>query len=116
VTTKNVIDGQSFAPQLLGKKGKQREWIFIQLANKWYVRSANWKLNEAGELFDMSKSPFDEHLVTANTKDARAIAARQKLQRVLAKLNPAGGILDDGDGTGRHKSKATKKSQEKPKN
>ncbi len=118
LTTKNVIDGQSFALQLLGKKGKQREWIFMQLANKWYVRSANWKLNQAGELFDMSNSPFEENLVAADTKDAKEIAARQRLQTVLAKLNPAGGILDDGDGTGRHKNKKTKKEskKEKPKN
>ena len=91
---------------------------FMQLANKWYVRSANWKLNQAGELFDMSNSPFEENLVAADTKDAKEIAARQRLQTVLAKLNPAGGILDDGDGTGRHKNKKTKKEskKEKPKN
>ena len=43
--TKNVLDGRSFLPQLMGKKGNPREWIFIELGNKWYVREAKWKLN-----------------------------------------------------------------------
>jgi hypothetical protein len=44
-----------------------------------------------------------------------AIAERAKLQAALAKLNPAGGILDDGDGTGRHGSKSEKKKDKKVK-
>jgi hypothetical protein len=31
----------------------------------------------------------------------------------LDKLNPAGGILDDGDGTGRHGKKSEKKKDKK---
>jgi arylsulfatase A len=29
--TKNVLDGRSLLPQLLGKKGNPRDWIFIEL-------------------------------------------------------------------------------------
>src|SRR6185295_17734664 len=36
------IDGHSFAPQLHGEKGHPREWIFIELAQMWYVREAAW--------------------------------------------------------------------------
>ena len=57
----------------------------------------------------MSDAPFSEKLVAADTKDAAAIAARKRLQPVLDKLNPAGGVLDQGDGTGRHANKAKKK-------
>jgi len=39
-----VIDGKSFLPQLLGKSSDSREWIFMELGNKWYVRDANLKL------------------------------------------------------------------------
>lgn len=99
---KKIIDGQSFAAQMRGEKGKPREWAFIQLAGMWYAREAGWKLNQAGELFDMSSAPFEEKLVAADTKDPAAIAARKRLQAALDQLNPAGGILDDGDGTGRH--------------
>ncbi len=100
--TKTAIDGRSFAPRLLGKKGQPRDWIFIQLAKMWYVREAKWKLNQAGELFDMRHAPFEEPLVGADTKDSAAIAARKRLRAALEKLNPAGGIVDTGDGTGRH--------------
>jgi hypothetical protein len=68
----------------------------------WYVREAGWKLNQAGELFDMKNAPFEEILIAAATKDPAAVAARARLQAALDKLNPAGGILDEGDGTGRH--------------
>jgi arylsulfatase A len=97
-----VLDGQSFNAQLHGGKGNPRSSIFVQLASMWYVRSQGWKLNQSGELFDMSKAPFEEILVPADTKDVNAIAARKSLQAELDKLNPAGGIKDTGDGTGRH--------------
>ncbi|MDP2883405.1 MAG: sulfatase-like hydrolase/transferase [Ignavibacteria bacterium] len=103
-----VVDGRSFTAQIRGEKGNPREWIFIQLAGMWYAREAGWKLNQAGELFDMSNSPFEEKLVAADTKDAAAIAARKRLQAALVQLNPAGGIKDDGDGTGRHANRKNK--------
>jgi arylsulfatase A len=108
-----VFDGRSFVPQLRGEMGNPREWIFIELARNWYVREAGWKLNEAGELFDMSGAPFAELLVLVEKQSPAAAAARQRLQAVLAKLDPAGGILDDGDGTGRHANKPDKKSKKK---
>jgi len=105
---KTIIDGQSFAPQLRAQKGEPHDWAFNQLAKQWWVREDGWKLNQAGELFDMSDAPFAEKLVAADTKDPAAIAARKRLQPILDKLNPAGGILDQGDGTGRHANKAQK--------
>ena len=97
-----VIDGRSFLPQVRGETGQPRDWIFIELARNWYVADQKWKLTEKSELFDLSDAPFAEKLVTADTKDPAAVAARKKLQAALDQLNPAGGFLDDGDGTGRH--------------
>jgi len=85
------FDGHSFAPQLRGEKGQPREWIYVQLGRDWYVRNDGWKLNQGGELFDMSDSPFVEELVAADAQNATAKAARQKLQPVLDQLNPAAG-------------------------
>ncbi len=104
-----VFDGRSLVPQLRGQKGTPRDWIFIELAKNWYVREASWKLNQSGELFDMSGSPFKEILVPGGNESPEAAAARQRLQAALDKLNPAGGIMDDGDGSGRHANKAEKK-------
>jgi arylsulfatase A len=95
------IDGQSFAPQLLGQRGTPREWVFVMLGRHWYVRDAGWKLTDDGELFDMRDAPFAEREATAG---AEADAARRRLGAVLAKLDPASGKL--GDETGKHAKKS----------
>jgi len=108
---KTVIDGRSLAPQFRGEKGQPRAWAFNQLARMWYVRETGWKLNEKGELYDMSGAPFAETLVATDAKDPAAIAARKRLQRALEQLNPAGGIADTGDPSGRHAKNAAKKNR-----
>ncbi len=105
----NFYDGKSFASMVRGEKGTPREYVFIQLAGMWYVRDKNWKLNQAGELFDMSNAPFEEKKIDVGSTDGAAVNARKRLQAALDRLNPAGGILDNGDGTGRHANKKNKK-------
>jgi len=95
------IDGQSFAPQMLGERGTPREWVFVMLGRHWYVRDAGWKLTDTGELFDMGDAPFAEREAAAG---ADAEAARRRLGAVLAKLDPASGKL--GDETGKHAKKS----------
>ena len=34
-----TFDGQSSARQIHGQPGKPREWIYVQLGARWYVRS-----------------------------------------------------------------------------
>jgi arylsulfatase A len=106
-----ILDGQSFNAQLHGEKGNPRSSIFVQLANNWYVRSSDYKLNQSGELFDMSKAPFEEIPIPVDTKDSKAISARATLQAEAERLNPAGGIRDTGDGSGRHAANAQKKNK-----
>jgi arylsulfatase A len=106
----NILDGKSFAYQLKGGKGTPRDWIFTELGNDWYVRSANWKLNRAGQLFDMRNAPFEEKEVAIDDSNK---AEKDKLQKVLDGLNPAGGILDKGDGSGRHATKVKAKNKGK---
>jgi len=108
-----VIDGRSFAAQLRGEKSGPRSLVFHQLARNWYVREADWKLNQAGELFDMGDAPFVEKLVAAGSESPAARAARQRLSAALAQLNPAGGIPDTGDESGRHASNVGKKAKKK---
>lgn len=100
-----VIDGKSLAPLVHGKKTKIRDWVFIELGNQWYAREAGWKLNRTGELYDMSASPFEEKKMATVDNNPAAQAARKRLQTVLDQLNPGGGILDQGDGSGRHAKK-----------
>ncbi len=104
-----VIDGHSFLPQLLGKKGKPRKWIFIELGNKWYVRDTKWKLNREDELFDMSNAPFEEKRVTNYSDNKEANEAFHRLKATLNTLSPEKGIIDNAGGSGRHASNVNKK-------
>jgi arylsulfatase A-like enzyme len=110
--TDSVLDGQSFLSEIKGQKTDHRTWVYNQLARKWYVRELNWKLNESGELFDMSKAPFVEILVPADTKNNEALAARKRLQTILDHLNPAGGKVDDGVVPARKKKVNKKKRKQ----
>jgi arylsulfatase A len=83
------FDGRSFAPRVRGEKGNPREWIYVQLGARWYVRNDGWKLTKSGELFDMSDSPFVEKPVTTESDAAKA--ARKNLQAALDELSPASG-------------------------
>ncbi len=83
-------DGQSIAPQLRGEPGKPRDWAYVQLGAHWFVREPGFKLNEAGDLFDMSDAPFVEKLVAPAADTDRAKPPRTT-GAVLAELDPAGG-------------------------
>jgi arylsulfatase A len=111
---KVTIDGHSFAPQLRGQPGQSRQWVYVQLGMRWYARNDRWKLNEAGELFDLKDAPFVEQPVPADTKDVAAQAARMSLQGVLDKLNPKAGKTDlTPVGGERNKDKAKRKRGER---
>jgi len=81
-----TIDGRSFAPQLQGRPGKPREWVFVQLDGNWYVRDARWKLNQSGELFDMKDAPFAQAPAPPDSDEAKA--AKTRLQAALDTLHP----------------------------
>jgi arylsulfatase A len=109
----HIFDGKSFAMQLFGKKQQEREWVFCELGNKWYVRNQGWKLNNNNELFDMTNAPFEEILITESNKSADSEKAYKSLQAALKYLSPQNGILDTGDGSGRHAGKKGKNENAK---
>ena len=94
-----MIDGKPFTPMFHGEMGGKwlRDWIFVLLRHEWFNREKNWKLNQSGELFDMRNAPYSESLVPADTKESEALAARQRLQTALTRLNPAAGKVDPGN-------------------
>ena len=77
------LDSRSFAPQIKGKTGTPREWVYVELSGRSFVRDARYKLTNGGELFDMIEAPFNEIPIGEDTTDAAAIAAREELQKVL---------------------------------
>jgi arylsulfatase A len=79
-----TLDSHSFAPQIKGQKGTPRDWVYVELNGKSYVRDARFKLTNAGELYDLSDAPYREILVPKDTADSAAVKARENLRRVLA--------------------------------
>lgn len=103
-------DGVSFAPQLRGQPGTPRQYAYVQLGANWFVREHGFKLNQAGELFDLSDAPFVEKPVPASADTAVTKAARARLTAILAELNPAGGKTDtDAVAPKQKKNKKNKK-------
>jgi arylsulfatase A len=78
-----TLDSHSFAPQIEGKKGSPRDWVYVELNGRSYVRDAKFKLTNTGEMFDLSEAPFKEIPVSSDTKDKDAVGARKSLQSVL---------------------------------
>lgn len=88
------FDGQSFYPQLLGKRGKPREWIYSWFdprpghAKEQYTRlvrharDQRWKLYDDGRLFDVVADELEQHPAAAEGS-GEARRARAKLQAVL---------------------------------
>ncbi len=110
-------DSVSIAPQLRGENGTPREWAYVQQGPEWFVREQGWKLNERGEVFDMSDAPFTEKPVAVADDTADSKAARERLTKVLAELNPAAGKTDDTRGPGnanKKKKRAQRKNQAQP--
>ena len=106
------FDGRSLAPQLRGEKGTPREWAFVQLNAKWFVREAGFKMNDAAELFDMSDAPFVEKPIAPAEDTEASKAARQRLTAILAELNPSAGKTDANPPV--RKGAAAKKRRKQP--
>ncbi len=82
-----ILDGQSFLPQLQGKKGRPRKWIFCHYDPRWggremrrFVRDKRWKLYDNGDLFDVLADTLERN---PNPDGPEAASARKRLQAVL---------------------------------
>ena len=85
VPTDRVIDGRSFAPQLRGKEGNPRQWVYTQNDDSKLVRGKKWSLDESGKLYDMTDR-YDPKEVEAGQGGAEAEAARKGLQAVMSNI------------------------------
>lgn len=110
-----TIDGHSFALQVKGQSGTPREWVYVELNGHRYVRTSRWKLNNAGELFDMKQAPFEEPIVATDTTDAGAVAARKQLQATLENLVGKELAAGKSGSTDQPAAKAKKKAARKAK-
>lgn len=80
-----VIDGHSFAPLLLGKPYKRREWIFSYLADKRMLRDKRWLLEGDGRFYDCGNSRDGTgYRDVTGSNDPEVVAATARFAKILA--------------------------------
>lgn len=90
IPTDLKIDGRSFLPQLLGKIGNPREWLYSwynpsggATAKAEFVHDANYKLYTDGKFFDVKKDDNEKAPLSESALNSKAKAAKIKLQAAL---------------------------------
>jgi len=78
------LDGHSIAPQILGKLGRPRPWVYAQVGRDYFIADQRYKLYGDGRFVDISDSPVAEKSVPESDPDAAA--AKRRLQDSLAEL------------------------------
>ncbi len=121
------VDGVSFLPQLQGKRGTPREWLYTwysprqskDMTVKEYAFDHGFKLYRTGEFYDLKKDDAEKNDLAGATLSKDAAAAKQKLQAVLEQFkNARPAELDRKfreDDLGKDKTEKKAKKQEKKK-
>ena len=78
------LDGRSFAPQILGRPGNPRQWVYAQLAGDYFIADHRFKLYGDGTFTDIGDSPAAEKPV--GETDETATQAKQRLAAALGEL------------------------------
>lgn len=88
-----VVDGRSFLPQILGKTGTPRKWMYCyynprpeRTKPKRFARTVRYKLYDDGRFFDLSNDVDEKNPLAGDNATPEAKAARAELQKVLAKM------------------------------
>jgi len=86
------IDGRSFLPQLKGRKGNPREWIYCWYSRdgddkkaKVFARNHRYKRYRDGKLYDISKDVLEKTPLGNGDLNDEAIRIRAMLQSALDK-------------------------------
>jgi hypothetical protein len=78
------LDGRSIAPQILGRPGNPRDWVYAQLASDYFIADHRFKLYGDGKFTDITDSPAAEKPVSET--DEAAMKVRQLLAAALGEL------------------------------
>jgi arylsulfatase A len=86
-----TIDGRSFYPQILGKKGEPKEWIFMYywergrdpLKTRRFTRDKRWKLYDDNCFFDVLTDPLEQNPIKMETMDQELVSVKKRLKEAL---------------------------------
>ncbi len=81
-----IIDGISFAPQVFGKKGKPREWLYTLFKDQDWVRTKEWKLYRDGRMYDLNADPYELHPIEIKNASESTQEIGQFLAKIMADL------------------------------
>jgi len=84
------LDGRSIAPQILGRPGQPRPWVYAQHGREYFIADSRYKLYGDGRFVDIRESPIAEPPV--DSADEAGASARQRLAAALAELRA--GVAD----------------------
>ena len=85
-------DGVSFLPQIMGKPGTPRDWLYCYYNPRpgrdgfpeyRFARDTRWKLYSTGELFDVPQDRQEQRPIKAEADTDDSRAARHRLQKVI---------------------------------
>ena len=79
-----TLDGHSFAPQVLGKPGRPRQWVYAQLGRNYFIADHRYKLYGDGRFVDIGDSPLAEKSVAQPNPEAAS--TKRRLQEALDQL------------------------------
>ncbi|MBI3849778.1 MAG: sulfatase-like hydrolase/transferase [Verrucomicrobia bacterium] len=83
------IDGHSFAARLRGKRARPREWVYVQLGGKSFVRDQRWLLHNDGRFYDIQNDPFEQVDLGLQPKNRKAVARLKQISDSVAQpANP----------------------------
>lgn len=90
-----VFDGRSFLPQILGKSGIPREWVFshywergrVKAEAKEFIRTKHWKLYDDGRIFDLAKDPLEQTPKVDLSADEKAMMEKLEISRKTLHAN-----------------------------
>jgi len=86
-----VLDGKSFWPQLIGQKGRPREWIYCWYSPRQrkdytvteFVLNQRFKLYADGRFFDLAADPEEKEPLKLEKLSGEAAVAAQMFHKVL---------------------------------
>lgn len=59
-----TVDGRNFLPHFKGKTEGPRDWVFVQLREKWFIRSKDYRVHHDGRFYHMSDRYDPEQLTS----------------------------------------------------
>ena len=91
---KDVIDGRSFYPQIIGEKGKPRDWIYfyfdpnsprLKRPVSEFVREKKWKLYSDNKMFNVLDDPDEKNIISWDENEETKIVYK-KLKKILSEI------------------------------